>query len=190
VTPLQAVVTREVKIPGKSQADLVLGAAGPPRTSDDFLPASLGNSVLGQFGMFGRIGQAVRERAGLAYYAFSSLGGGMGPGPWYVNAGVAPGDVQRAADLIREEIARFVREPVDAEELADSKANFTGRLPLALESNGGVAGALLNLERYELDLDYYVRYAERVAAVTAEEVLDVSRRYLSPDRLGIAVAGP
>ncbi len=140
--------------------------------------------------MMGRIGEAVREKAGLAYYAYSSLSGGMGPGPWSVSAGVDPQNVDRVIDLVRTEIARFIAEPVSAEELSDSKTNFIGRLPLALESNAGVAGALLNLERYDLGLDYYQRYADLINAVTPEKAMRVAQRYLHPDRLGIAVAGP
>jgi zinc protease len=125
----------------------------------------------------------------MAYYAYSSLAGGVGPGPWHVNAGVDPANVDRAIDLIRTEITRYVREPVTAEELEDTKANYVGRLPLALESNSGVASALINLERYHLGLDYYRRYAERVQAISPEMILEASRRYLDPDRLAIASAG-
>ncbi len=186
---LQATVIRRHEIPGKSQADVILGTAGPPRKSDDFLPAALGNSVLGQFGMYGRIGQVVREQSGLAYYAYSSLSGGIGPGPWSFSAGVAPDKVEKVIELIKKEIEKFVAEPVTAEELEDTQANSIGRLPLALESNNGVAGALINLERYELPLDYYRRYAERIQGYTPEDVLAAARRYLDPDRLGIGVAG-
>jgi zinc protease len=189
-TPLQGVETRRVAIPGKSQADMILGTAGPQRSAPDFLAASLGNNILGQFGMMGRIGDVVREQAGLAYYAYSSLSGGIGPGPWHVAAGVDPANIDQAIDLIRAEITRFVNEPVTADELSDSQANYVGRLPLSLESNAGVAGALINLERYALGLDYYRRYPDLIRAITRQEVLDAARHYLHPDRLGIAVAGP
>jgi predicted Zn-dependent peptidase len=109
----------------------------------------LGNSILGQFGMYGRIGDVVREQAGLAYYAYSSLAGGPGPGPWSISAGVDPANVDQAIDLILAEVSRFVNEPVSDEELENSRANFIGRLPLFIESNA-VAGALVNLERYQL----------------------------------------
>jgi zinc protease len=168
----------------------MIGAAGPARQSPDYLAAALGNSVLGQFGMMGRIGDAVREKAGLAYYAYSSLGGGLGPGPWYISAGVDPANIERASSLIREEIRRFTESPVSQEELSDSQANFIGRLPLSLESNGGVAAALINLERYQLGLDYYYRYEDLVRGVSPDEVLETARRYLDPDRLAVAIAGP
>jgi zinc protease len=190
VTPLKETVTQKVGIPEKSQSDVVVGIAGPPRSAPDFIAASVGNSVLGQFGMMGRIGDVVREQAGLAYYAYSSLSGGMGPGPWSVSAGVAPENVEQAIELIQAEIKRFVSEPVEAEELSDSQANFVGRLPLALESNAGVAGALLNLERYNLGLDYYRNYAEQIEAITVEDVLAAAQKYFDPEKLAIAVAGP
>ena len=44
------------------QTDIVMGVPGPARKTPEFLAASLGNSILGQFGMYGRIGQVVREQ--------------------------------------------------------------------------------------------------------------------------------
>jgi len=188
--PLEKLETRRVAIPGKSQADILLGTAGPARSAPDFLAANLGNNILGQFGMMGRIGEVVREQAGLAYYATSSLGGGEGPGPWYVAAGVDPANIDQAIELIRSEIGRFVNELVTEDELSDSQANYIGRMPLSLETNAGVAGALINMEHYALGLDYYRRYPGLIRSITRQDVLDAARHYLHPDRLGIAVAGP
>ncbi len=188
--PLAGMLRRKVEIAGKSQADIILGAPGPSRRDAGFLAASLGNSVLGQFGMFGRIGKSLRERAGLAYYASSNLSGGPGPGAWYASAGVDPANVEQAVDLLQQEIARFVARPVSAEELSDSQAHYLGRLPLSLESNAGVVGAMLNMERYDLGLDYYQRYPALVQAVTPAQVLETARRFLHPQRLAVAVAGP
>lgn len=190
IKPLRKTVTKHHRIAGKSQSDIVIGTNGPKRADADFMAASLGNNILGQFGMMGRIGDAVREKAGLAYYAYSSLYAGVGPGSWEVSAGVNPSHVSRATGLIVNELQRFVQEGVTEDELADSKANFIGRLPLSLESNSGVAGALLNIERYALGLDYYQRYADLVNEVTCEQVLAVARKYIHPERLAIAVAGP
>jgi len=187
--PLKKETTRKVKISGKSQSDLVLGSYGPRRKDPEFMPASLGNSVLGQFGTAGRIGEVVRERSGLAYYASSSLSAGIGPGAWDVSAGVNPANVQKARDLICKEIERFVEKGVTADELADSQSNFIGRLPLSLESNAGVVNALLNIERFDLGLDYYRRYPGLVKAVTSEDVLTAAVKYLHPDKLAIAIAG-
>jgi zinc protease len=187
--PLGDMISRQVNIPGKSEADIIMGVAGPARQSTDFLAASLGNNILGQFGMMGRIGESVRERSGLAYYASSSLSGGIGPGPWLFIAGVDPKNLEKVIALMRQEINRFISEPVTGEELADSQANYIGRLPLSLESNAGVASALLNLERYQLGLDYYLRYPDLIRAITSAEILETAQHYLHPDRMAVATAG-
>lgn len=188
--PLKKAVSKHHRIPGKSQSDLIIGTNGPMRREPEFMPASIGNNILGQFGMMGRIGDVVREKSGLAYYAYSSLSAGLGPGSWEVSAGVNPQNVRKASDLIREELKRFVQEGVTVEELADTKANFIGRLPLSLESNGGVANALLNIERHQLGPDYYHRYPDLVNAVTADDVLAAARKFIDPDKLVTAIAGP
>ncbi len=186
---LDETAKRHVTIDGKSQADLIIGTNGPRRTDENYIAASLGNSILGQFGMMGRIGNSVREKSGLAYYAYSDLSAGIGPGSWSVSAGVSPANVKKASDLIIRELKQFIKGGVTKEELSDSQANFVGRLPLSLESNGGVAGALINIERYSLGLDYYRRYSDLVQLVTRANVVEVARKYIDPDRLAAAVAG-
>jgi zinc protease len=58
-----------------------------------------------------------------------------------------------------------------------------------LESNGGVAGALINIERYSLGSDYYRRYPDLIKSVTRADVLEVAQKYIDPDRLAVATAG-
>ncbi|MBE0696956.1 MAG: insulinase family protein [Anaerolineaceae bacterium] len=187
---LSQTVQRHIGVPGKYQTDLILGTHGPKRLSPDFMAVSLGNSILGQFGMMGRIGDVVREKAGLAYHASTGLSASIDGGSWEVSAGVNPVNLQRAIDLIKSELARFSSEPVTQEELQDSQANFIGRLPLSLESNAGVANSLLNVERFQLGLDYYQRYPGLVQAVTPELILEAAHRYWNIDRLAIISAGP
>jgi zinc protease len=187
--PLTQTTRRKVLIPGKAQSDIAVGSTGPTRKAPEYMAASLGNSALGQFGMGGRIGENVRERSGLAYYAYSSLSAGLGPGSWVVSAGVNPTNVEKTIALVVKEISRFQQKGINAEELADSQSNYIGRLPLSLESNAGVVSALLNIERHDLGLDYYQRYPGLVQAVSLEAVHEAARRYLDPEKLAIAIAG-
>lgn len=179
-----------VTIPGKTQSDLVVGTIGPSRHAADFQAANMANSILGQFGMMGRIGYAVREEAGLAYYAYSSLAGGRGPGAWSVSAGVDPHDVDQALALILMEITRLTDEPVSADDLADNQSYFTGRLPLQLERNEGLASVILSMENYQLGLDYLLKYREMIYALTPDDLLAAAQHYLHADNLVVAVAGP
>lgn len=190
LAPLRAQQTRAALMRDKRQSDLVMGTVGPSRFAEDWHAANLANNIFGVFGMYGRIGEVVREQQGMAYYSYSRLDGGLGPGAWRVIAGVNPVNVSAAVAAIRHEIRRLVTELVEEEELADSKANFIGRLPLQLEGNEGVAGALITMERYGLGLDYLLRYPDEIASVTRDDVLHAAQRYLNPDIYALAVAGP
>ncbi|PJF43020.1 MAG: insulinase family protein [Candidatus Thermofonsia Clade 1 bacterium] len=178
------------KLDGKTQSDIVIGWIGPSRFAPDFQAANLANNILGVFGMMGRLGATVREAQGLAYYAYSTVRGGHGPTPWTAAAGVNPKNVQRAIASILNEIQRLTSELVSEEELADNKANFTGSLPLSLETNEGVAAAILNMETFKLGLDYLQNYAEMINAITREDVLKAAQKYLSPKAYALSVAGP
>ncbi|HEX2906240.1 MAG TPA: pitrilysin family protein [Phototrophicaceae bacterium] len=190
MTPINEVHRIAVTVPGKTQSDIVMGVPGPSRSAPDYRAAVLVNSVLGQFGMMGRIGDEVREKRGLAYYAYSSVEGGYGPGPWSVHAGVNPANVQLAVDSIVTELRRIGSEPVSDDDLADNKSYFTGHLPLQLESNEGVAASILNMETYDLGLDYLLRVSDEINALTRDDLLAAVQRYWNPDAFVLAVAGP
>jgi zinc protease len=167
-----------------------MGTLGPKRLAPEFLAASLGNNILGQFGMMGRIGKVVREKAGLAYYASTSVNSWIESGSWEVSAGVNPTNINQAIHLIIEELERFRSEPVLQSELEDSQANYIGRLPLSLESNAGVANSILNLERFNLGLDYLQKYPDLIKEVTVAQIRQAAQKYIDPERLVIATAGP
>ena len=179
-----------VFVPGKTQSDISMGIIGPARAAEDFVAAQLANSVLGEFGMMGRIGKSVREEKGLAYYAFSRLGGGHGPEPWTVSAGVNPENVDLAIQSILEELDRLTTTLVTEEDLADNQSYFTGRMPLRLESNEGIASYIHSMESYGLGLDYLLDYDEIIGRITREDLLEAARTYLSASDMVIGVAGP
>ncbi len=179
-----------VFVPGKTQCDISMGALGPARAAMDYLAAQIANSVLGEFGMMGRIGKSVREEQGLAYYAYSHLGGGHGPDPWIVSAGVNPDNVEKAIDSILSQIEQLVSEPVSDQDLADNQSYFTGRLPLRLESNEGISSQIHAMESYNLGLNYLAEYKDMIYQISKDDVLKAAQRYLDPKNMVIAVAGP
>jgi zinc protease len=48
----------------------------------------------------------------------------------------------------------------------------------------------MNIELFGLGLDYYQRFPGLIRAVTADRILETARRYLHPERMALAVAGP
>ena len=114
--PIQKTMRKEIHIPGKFQADIVMGSLGPNRVSPDYQALRLGNNILGEFGMMGRLGSCVREESGLAYYVYSSLSATLGPGAWEMIAGVNDANIEKTISLIQDEIRKYISEPVSDQE--------------------------------------------------------------------------
>ena len=88
----------------KAQADVAYGFIGVRRLDPSYMAASVMNNALGQYALGGRLGDSIRERQGMAYYVFSSLDGGVGPGPLMVRAGVSAENVERTIRSIDHEL--------------------------------------------------------------------------------------
>jgi zinc protease len=183
------VSSRRIELPGKAQADLIWGVVGLRRSSPDYYAGMMANLVLGRLGLMGRLGAAVRDDAGLAYYVTSSLHAGRGPHPWDIVAGVNPQNAERAVAAILHEVERVREELISTEELDDCRSFLSGSLPLRLETSEGIAEILLAIEEHGLGLDYLQRYDQLIGRVTREDVQRVVRQYLTLDRYVLSMAG-
>jgi zinc protease len=175
---------------GKVQSDIVWGVHGLTRTAPDYYPAMIGNMILGRLGMGGRLGDNVRENQGLAYHISSGIQAGLGAGPWTARAGVNPANVERAVQAILHEIEQFRQEGPTDEERSDARAYLTGIMVLGLETNRGMAGALLDIEIFNLGKDFVERYPDIINGVSREAIIEAARTYLSTENYVLAVAGP
>jgi zinc protease len=187
---LDTVRQRRVAMPDKSQSDIILCWPAMRRLDPDFDKARLANTVLGVFGMMGRLGTNVRERQGMAYYAYSQLAANKVTGMWLAIAGVNPANVERAIGAMLQEVQRLADERVPEDELADCKRYLTGSLPLQMETNDGVASVLVDIEWQELGLDYVQRYSDIINSLTVDDVQSAAQKYLATGKYAVAVAGP
>ncbi len=174
----------------KTQNDIALGFIGIRRKDPDFYNVVVLNQILGAFGLGGRLGNRIREEAGLAYYVYSAIQPSVGPGPFIVRAGVHPDHVAKAVTLTLEEIDRIRQKKVTVQELEETKQFMIGSLPLRLETNEGIAAFMLNEEYNELGPDYLSRYGDLISEVSRDGVMDVARRLLHTDAFSLSVAGP
>jgi zinc protease len=148
------------------------------------------NNILGQYSLGGRLGDSIRERQGMAYYALSALDASVVPGPLVVRAGVNPANVERAVASIDAEVAAMAAGGPTDRELAESKQYLIGSMPRMLETNLGIATFLQTSEFFGLGLDHDVRLPGLLEAVTREDVHAAARDVLDPSRAAVAVAGP
>jgi len=181
---------RRVEIPGKAQSDIAYGFVAIDRLDPKFYAYFVMNNILGQFGLGGRLADNIRERQGMAYYAFSAFDPSIGPGPLMIRAGVDPANVERTIAAIDHEVGTLGSGGPTAQELAQSQQYLIGSLPRTLETNAGIAHFLQNAEIFGLGLDYDQRLPERIRAVTMDEVTAAASEVLHPERAVIAIAGP
>ncbi|MGH2473147.1 MAG: M16 family metallopeptidase [Candidatus Limnocylindria bacterium] len=187
---LSTAVRKLEVVADKTQSDVVLGWLGLPRTDPRFVAARVTNMVFAADTFASRAGHVVRDELGLAYYVFSTIGGSRGQSPWVVRMGVNPINVERAVSTTLDELRKIVEGKVAEEDLELAQDKLVGELDVARESPAGVASLLLEGEVFELGPDYAERYPRELRAVTLEQVVEIARTFLVPDRYGLAIAGP
>lgn len=181
---------RVVAMPGKSQTDIAYGFTTIRRLDPRYYAYWMMNNVLGQFGLGGRLADNIRERQGMAYYAFSSCEPNIGPGPLLVRAGVDPNNVERAIEAIDKEVRELGAAGPTATEVAETRDYLTGSIPRMFETNQSIAAFLQTTEMFGLGLDYDRRLPALLAAVTQEQIAAAAAEVLRPDVAAVAIAGP
>jgi zinc protease len=187
-----ATARRQVVIPmmNKAQADIAYGFTTMVRSDPEYYACWLMNHAFGQYSMSGRLGDSIRERQGMAYYAGSTFDANVMPGPLMIRAGVSAANIDRAVASIDEEVRKLVTEGLTQKELDDSRRFLIYAMPRALETNAGIANYLQTAEFFGLGLDYDVRVPDLLRAVTLDQANGVAKKYLSVDRAAVVIAGP
>ncbi|MBF8300907.1 MAG: peptidase domain protein, partial [Acidobacteria bacterium] len=173
--------------PDAEQSQIRIGWVGVPRSTGDYFPLLVLNTVLG--GSFtSRLNQNLREEHGYAYGASSGFDMRLSAGPFVAAAGV---QTDKTAEALREffnELAGIAA-PVGADELAKARNYIALGFPSEFESSGDLSRRLEELIVYQLPDDYFARYVANVQAVTAEAVRKAAATHIQPARFAVVVVG-
>ncbi len=180
-----------IPVPDRSQTAILFGHAGELRRSDpDFYAAQVMNLVLGGAGALNsRLGNVIRDEMGLAYNVYSFFDASLYPGPFEIALGTNPLNARKAIDALVPEVKRMRDQGVTQRERDEAVAYLTGRFPLRLETNAGMADILWGMEFYNLGADYIDRYGDYYRAVTVAQANEAARKHLHPDRATLVIAG-
>jgi zinc protease len=181
---------RRIVMPEKSQSDIAYGFTSINRLDPAYCAYWMMNTILGQFGLGGRLAENIREKQGMAYYAFSSFDPSLGPGPLVIRAGVDPANVERTIAAIDHEVSAFGRDGASGQEITETRRFLIGSIPRMLENNSSIATFLQTVEFFQLGLDYDRRLPSLLEAVTRDDVNRAAASVLDPSRACVAVAGP
>jgi len=173
--------------PGAAQSQIRIGSVAVPRSTPDFFPIQVMNTVLG--GSFSsRLNLNLREKNGYTYGATSLFDMRSAAGPFVAAAGV---QTDKTADALKEFFNELtaIGKPVPADELARAKHYVSLRFPSGFETTGDISTRLEQALVYHLPDDYFSTYVQKIEAVTVADTLRVATKYIQPARLAVVIAG-
>jgi zinc protease len=174
--------------PGSAQVDILVAHQTPPRTSPDYFPLVVGNSVLGG-GASSRMFMNIREKQGFAYHAGSHNTAYKDAGIWSANTQVRDEVLEPAIKAVFAELERMSKEPVAATELSATKNYMNGTFVMQLATLDGVAGQLAFTMANDLPADYLEKYVPRIRSVEPDQIQRIAARYFSPADATVVMVG-
>jgi len=179
-----------VEKPGAVQS--VISIAFPIEMSpgdDDHIEFSVLNKLLGGGGFGTRLMQNLREDKAYTYGAYSRLSVNR-EGSFLSASGNFRNEVTDSAIVqFLYEFTRITEAVPTAEELELNKASMAGSFARTLESPRTIADFALNTYRNNLPADYYQSYLKELSNTSAEDVLNMAKKYITPNNLNIIVVG-
>lgn len=153
------------------------------------LPFNVTNQILGGSGFGTRFMQNLREDKAYTYGAYSQYATNE-----YGSYFAASGDFRNAVtdSAITQfvyELTRITEGKVTADELAQTKAMMTGRFARSLQDAETYADFAYNIFKYNLPADYYKTYLQKLEAISEDDVLAISKKFINPKNLFIIVVG-
>ena len=188
--PVEQAPARQIFLvdkPGAPQSQIRIGWVGVPRSTPDYFPITVTNTVLG--GSFtSRLNNNLREVHGYSYGAGSGFDMRAEAGPFYATAGVQTDKTSEALKEFFNEL-EAIQKPVPADELARAKNYVSLRYPSAFESTGDISRRLEDMLVYKLPEDYFSKYVQNIQAVTAADAQRVAQKYIQPGKFTVVVVG-
>jgi predicted Zn-dependent peptidase len=173
--------------PGAPQSQIRIGGVGVPRSTPDYFPLQVMNTILG--GAFtSRLNMNLREKRGYTYGAGSGFDMRASAGPFAAAAGVQTDKTAESLTEFFHELTGILQ-AVPQDELTRAKNYLSLRFPAGFESTSDISRRLEDAFVYSLPDDYFATYVRNTEAVTVAEVQRVARQYIQPSRFAVVVVG-
>jgi zinc protease len=174
--------------PGAVQSNLRLGGPAPSRTDPDLAAVRLANMIFGGY-FSSRLVENIRERRGYTYSPRSSVDHQVAGSSFLVEADVATEVTGPALLETWYELGRMALLPVTEAELDGARRYILGSMALSTATHAGLASTLSALIGSGLPPGWLAEHQQALAAVTVDEVLAASERYLASSALTAVVVG-
>ncbi|MCE7929422.1 MAG: insulinase family protein, partial [Chloroflexi bacterium CFX7] len=170
------------------QAHICLAYPTVPVTHPDRFVVDLISTVLGE-GMSSRLFLELREERALVYDVHSYPSEFRDAGSITVYAGCDPQNARTTLEVSLAEIGKLISDLTE-QELQKARQMARGRIQLRMEDTRSVAGWMGSQEMLLGQILTVDEAAERIDAVTMDDMLRVAGQLLQPGSATIAAVGP
>ena len=181
----------QLEAPDKANAFFLAGLPlNLQDTQTDFVPLQLANRVLGG-GVKSRLLDRLRQKDGLSYGAGSQLSASSfePSGMWVLYAIYAPQNLPKLKAGVQEELAKFVKDGITAEELVDAKKGWQEERKISRAQDRALALGHVAQTAANRTLAFVEKVDTQIQATTLEEVNAAIRKTLDPAKFLNIYAG-
>ncbi len=174
--------------PKSSQVSFILGNAAVREDNPAYFDLLVANQVLG--GSFSsRLVRDIRETKGYTYSIGSRLEQRLTGSIFKVRTPVRTEVAEPALSAILDHLKKLRETQPTADELKQAKAYLAGSFARTLETQDGVADAVLKLRLRRLPDGWYDSYVDKVQAVTGAGAKRAAEIFIRPDEMTIVAVG-
>jgi zinc protease len=191
-----AASSQRFETPDKANASIVARMNISLNQNDADYPALIiANRIFGGDPLKARLADRLRQKEGLTYGTTSSVTFSVSPsgrddaGSLWIRGIAAPENVEKLVASMRDELARFVRDGITADELADAKRSLLTERRQGRSEDGALASSLANNLFLGRTMAWWADADAKVEALTVEQVNAAIRKHIRPDNLSVFAAG-
>lgn len=177
-------------LPSKTQSITIMGNKAIDRKDPRYYPALVLNQILGGDTLSSRLGTEIRDRRGLTYGIYSTFAAGKRQGTFIISMQTAPNDANKAIQSTIALLKELQAKGVSPAEVANAKRSIASNYTVDLAAPDEIAGATLGNAVYGLNPNEIIEFPNKIKAVNIEQVNQVAKDLISPDRFVIVTAGP
>ena len=184
IKPGLYVLERELK-----QATVYVGHLGPKRHREDAYATKIFNRVFGHGGFSSVLFREIRSKLGLAYTVRGGINPEVDKGTFYVSMGTRAEQAVAAVNALLAIINRVRTELPSDRDFSAAKSSTEKSFVFKFADPNFIPQRSVILDLLGYKKDYDVKYLSNISAVTKEQVLEVAKTHLNPEKLVIVIVG-
>jgi zinc protease len=184
-------INHKIETPDKANACLFGEMLAKMTDTDpDYAAVTIANMVFGG-NPNSRLFQRIRVKEGLSYsvQAFGSVPTKDDAASFMVMAIAAPQNMPKVEAAFQEELAKALKDGFTADEVEKAKKAWLDQQTVARTEDASIANILMTRDRWGRTMDWDLKLAAAVAALTPQQVSDAFRRRVDPAALSIVKGG-